>query len=103
LSSSAWFVNSRLSSHGKTRGVQDTYNAGCFEMLDVLADTHYSTSGAKLLFDCLPRGDCGCAVALAEEVPREESAEVLEESQGLFAAESGRDETNVVRNRGVVD
>lgn len=95
-SACAWLV------HGSYRPPGDAYDAGGFKVLGVFAESHCLACGAEGRFNGVPWRDGGRAVAFAEEVPREETREVLERAESLVAAESGGDEAKVLGEEGVV-
>ena len=71
-------------------------------MLGVFAESHCLARGAEGGFDGVPWRDGGRAVAFAEEVPGEETREVLERAESFVAAEGGGDEAEVLGEEGVV-
>jgi len=79
-----------------------SYLARGFHVLDVLADTHRFPCLAEGLLDGFPRCNRRGGVALAEEVPAQEPSQVLDQTEGLVAADGSGHEAKVVRQRGVV-
>lgn len=59
-------------------------------MLNVLPDAHHFARAGELTLHCLERQDGAGAVALAEQVEREETREVLQSPQGLVTAGCGK-------------
>ena len=72
-------------------------------MLNILPNSHQFPRKAELLLNGIPRRNLARCSIRAEEIPGVESGEVLERAEELIAADSGRNELEVMSDRGMID
>lgn len=97
-----------LPSHGHVledgvHGLGVAGDRGGLEVLDVFAEAHELADEAELLLQSGPGRDGGGHGVGAQQVPRVEAGEVLDDAEELIAAEGGGHVLEVMCHRGVVD